>query len=604
MKRRYYGYLYVIAYLVLLRVILNITVHIGVFNIGILFDVVLMMFWVGAIAYFMRKIVYQKIWYIFVVVVSSIFTIGDSLYYDYFGIISSRASFAGLKFLTEGQTLEYDISIPLVAYLITPILIGVIYLIITNKKKDVFVLKDLGILSSVFVLQVGLFLYWGSHEFDTRMEYYRSDAYLFESMHDRTDFSEKYGYFNYHILDLTRIREKLDEEEAKLEIDDFFMNQPTHEQNVMSDTYEGYNIITILGETLETRFIDEEMTPNLYMMRENGYSFENYYTPVFQQGATCNSEFMSLTGLQAITTNDWSNNVCDAYSENTFPYSLPAQLQGIGYDTYYFHSGYEWFYNRQTMVPNYGFETVKFQEDIYELGHDDFEERYDRDMLYFFDEFVTYENPFYINLLTYSGHGAYNQTDFDKYKDIVDAVHPVDNYDYEIINYMEKLVETDMMIGDIMDKLEAEGELDNTLFVIFPDHHPYMMDSDIYADYINILEGDPEVHRQDLIIYATDMTGERLSVPGATVDITPTLLNMVYSDGNFDYFMGTDLFSTNENYVIFADLTITNGSTYLDMKKEYTGLPVDSVLFEIALEQEIVAIEIQKRILQTNYFSD
>ena len=44
---------------------------------------------------------------------------------------------------------------------------------------------------------------------------------------------------------------------------------------------------------------------------ENGYSFDNYYTPVFQQGATCNSEYMSLTGLQAITTNDWSNNVCE-----------------------------------------------------------------------------------------------------------------------------------------------------------------------------------------------------------------------------------------------------------------------------------------------------
>ena len=222
MKRSYYGYGYVIAYLILLRVILNITVNISVFNFGILFDVVLMMFWVGALAYLMKKHLSQKIYYIFVVIVSSIFTIGDSLYYDYFGIISSRASFAGLKFLTEGQTLEYDISIPLVAYLITPILIGVIYLIITNKKKDVFVLKDFVILSSFFVVQVGIFIYWGSHEFDTRMEYYRSDAYLFESMHDRIDFSEKYGYFNYHLLDLTRVRESLDVEEAKEEIDVYF----------------------------------------------------------------------------------------------------------------------------------------------------------------------------------------------------------------------------------------------------------------------------------------------------------------------------------------------------------------------------------------------
>lgn len=604
MKRSYYGYLYVIAYLMLLRVVLNITVGISVFNIGILFDVVLMMFWVGAIAFLIKKLVYQKVFYVFVIVFSSIFTIGDSVYYDYFGIISSKASFAGLKFLSEGQTLEYDISIPLVAYLITPILIGFIYLIISNKKKDVFVFRDLGILSGVFVVQVGLFLYWGSHEFDTRMEYYRSDAYLFESMHNRNDFSEKYGYFNYHILDVVRFKEKPDIEEYKLEVDDFFNKLEPHTTNVMSDSYQGYNVITILGETLETRFIDKEMTPNLYMMRENGYSFDNYYTPVFQQGATCNSEYMSLTGLQAITTNDWSNNVCDAYSENIFPYSLPNQLADIGYNTYYFHSGYEWFYNREVMIPQYGFETVKFQEDIYELGYDDFEERYDRDMLTFFDEFVAYDEPFHINLLTYSGHGAYNQTDFDKYIDIVDNVHPVDNYDYEIINFMEKLVELDMMIGDIMTKLEVEGQLDNTLFVIYPDHHPYMMDTEIYTEYVNLDIEDPEIHRQNLIIYATNMTGEVISTPGATVDITPTILNMVNSNGQFDYFMGTDLFSTTDNYVIFSDLTITNGSTYLDMKEQYTGLPVNSHIFEIALEAKIEAIEIQKKILQSNYFKE
>jgi len=343
-NKRYTNYAYVIGYLILLRVVLAITVGINFFSLGIIFDLFLVMFWVGAIAIFMKKLLTQKIFYIIVVLISTVFAVGDSIYYDYFETISAKKSFAGLKWLQEGTTLEYDISIPLVAYLVTPILIGVIYLIITNKKKDIFVLKDFAILSSVFVVQVVLFIIWGSYSFDTPLEYYRSDAYLFESMYDRVLYSEKYGYYNYHVLDFTKIRRGHDIDETKSEIDEFFLNQEEHQTNDMSDIYSGYNVITIIGETLETRFIDPVLTPNLFKMMDEGMSFDNFYTPVFQQGATCNSEFMSLSGLGAITTNDWSNNICDSYGNNTYTYSLPSQLKEQGYDTYYFHSGHEWFY--------------------------------------------------------------------------------------------------------------------------------------------------------------------------------------------------------------------------------------------------------------------
>ena len=133
-NKRYTNYAYVIGYLILLRVVLAITVGINFFSLGIIFDLFLVMFWVGAIAIFMKKLLTQKIFYIIVVLISTVFAVGDSIYYDYFETISAKKSFAGLKWLQEGTTLEYDISIPLVAYLVTPILIGVIYLIITNKK--------------------------------------------------------------------------------------------------------------------------------------------------------------------------------------------------------------------------------------------------------------------------------------------------------------------------------------------------------------------------------------------------------------------------------------------------------------------------------------
>jgi phosphoglycerol transferase MdoB-like AlkP superfamily enzyme len=183
---------------------------------------------------------------------------------------------------------------------------------------------------------------------------------------------------------------------------------------------------------------------------------------------------MSLTGLGAITTNDWSSNICDSNPDANFTYSLPNQLEDIGYDTYYFHSGYEWFYNRKTFVPNYGFNTVKFQEDLISNGYPDFYDRFDTEMIYFLDEYVDYTEPFHLNLLTYSMHGAYDQVEFNKYSDRVEAAHPGNEFDSEIVNYMEKLVEFDELLGLIMDRLEENGQLDNTLFVVYPDHYPYI----------------------------------------------------------------------------------------------------------------------------------
>jgi len=233
-----------------------------------------------------------------------------------------------------------------------------------------------------------------------------------------------------------------------------------------------------------------------------------------------------------------------------------------------------------------------------------FVDRYDTDMLHFFDEFVDYNNPVFINLLTYSGHGAYNQEDFDVHLDQVNAAYPNNDFDYEIINYMEKLVELDDMIGLIMDELEAVGELDETLFVIYPDHFPYMLDRDLYEEFTGIMIDDKELKRQTLILYAEGMTPEVVSTPGSTVDIAPTILNMVHSDGEFTYFIGQDLFGATENFVLFSDLTLTDGKSFLSIDETVVGEPIDMATFEIILERKIAALEIQKKILNSDYFKE
>ena len=199
-------------------------------------------------------------------------------------------------------------------------------------------------------------------------------------------------------------------------------------------------------------------------------------------------------------------------------------------------------------------------------------------------------------------HGAYDQVEFNKYDDRVAAAYPNQTFDSEIENYMKKLVEFDNMLGLIMDRLEENGQLDNTLFAIFPDHYPYMMDYQTYEDHIGVKDDFHEVMRQELIIYATNMTGEVIHTAGSTVDITPTLLNLLNSNSEFGYFSGNDLLGVDENYILFADLTITDGENILYLNESYDGDPAKFALLEAALEDRINALEIQKKLLTCNYF--
>ena len=90
----------------------------------------------------------------------------------------------------------------------------------------------------------------------------------------------------------------------------------------------------------------------------NSMYFENYYVSEFQEGATCNTEFMSHSSLYPVVTSSWSGNMCQ--NENTtndiFKFSMPAQLKANGYDCFYFHLGYRGFYNRGNFIPNFGFD--------------------------------------------------------------------------------------------------------------------------------------------------------------------------------------------------------------------------------------------------------
>ena len=62
------------------------------------------------------------------------------------------------------------------------------------------------------------------------------------------------------------------------------------------------------------------------------------------------------------------------------------------------------------------------------------------------------------------------------------------------------------------------------------------------------------------------------------------------------------LFSLEDNYILFSDLTISDGSNFLFINKKLFGDESEFSDLETALEKEISAFEIQKKLLEIDYF--
>ena len=144
--------------------------------------------------------------------------------------------------------------------------------------------------------------------------------------------------------------------------------------------------------------------------------------------------------------------------------------------------------------------------------------------------------------------------------------------------YLAKAIEFDQSLEYLIDSLEKDGKLDDTVIVIFGDHHPYNLDFDYLA------ERSPVDRYEDLnedlmpfIIYNSTVEPQVISKTASTFDIVPTLANLF--DLNYDprYYIGKDLFSDEETIALFPTGSwVTDKAIYFASKNDYK-LKDDSV---------------------------
>lgn len=371
------------------------------------------------------------------------------------------------------------------------------------------------------------------------------------------------------------------------ELDQYYAERETQVggENEMTGVYAGKNFIMVMLESMDTWLLTPQYTPNLYRLQQEGIQLENHYTPLFLSAGTFSTEFISQTGLLPSVTGLSSS----VYSTNSFPLSLAHQFEKAGYTANSFHSASPAIYSRGSVHENLGFEAY---HNSTALGMDDY--MLDSQLLNGFDSIAPQGEPYFSYVITYSGHGPYT----DEMSNISDphleaaqqavaqsgvtgSAANMKEYTLAVAHAME----TDQFVGGLLQKLEEQGNLEDTVLLFYADHYgKYMTDKEFLAQVKGVSSDSPDLYRTPCFFYCQGGPSLRVGKYVSAVDLPPTIVNLFGLDTPVQYYMGEDVFSSGDGVVDFPNGAWYDGVTY--------SVPGDG---DATPEEEAVSAAVKRR---------
>ncbi len=430
----------------------------------------------------------------------------------------------------------------------------------------------------------------------------------------------RFGIYIYQSNDLiTSLQPKLNSmfgyDKAKKNFNDYFATRETPKTNEYTGIFKNKNILVIHAESMQNNVIGlefngEEVSPTLNKLASEGMYFSNYFSQV-SVGTSSDTELTFSTSLMPTK----SGTAFVSYSNRTYN-SIPKLLNEQGYYTFSMHANNADFWNRRTMHNSLGYQRFYSKKDYkvtpettIGLGLSDKE---------FFKQSIPklvkineeYDN-WYGLMIMLTNHTPFSDT--EKYGEFaVDMKETNTNEDgttEEIVksymegtklgNYFKSVHYADSALGQLLEDLDTNGLLDNTVVVLYGDHDARLprKDYDLLYNYDketnSILDkDDPNYKEYDsyqyelgrkvpFIIWTKDMAGTKYNMEVTEVmgmyDAMPTLGNMFgfYNE----YQLGHDIFNViGSNIVCFPNGNwVTNKAYYNSQKVEYLSLNGEAI---------------------------
>lgn len=410
---------------------------------------------------------------------------------------------------------------------------------------------------------------------DLRLDFQRF-VFGFEEQEDEIEFKreveeveEEKNSEQYNIIeiDFDRLIDEENDEQIK-QIHEYMRISEPSNKNKYTGMFKDKNLIVIVGESFSSLAIRKDLTPNLNRLYEEGFQFENFYTPIFPV-STADGEYITDTSLLP-KEGVWS------FKEiigNYMPYSYANVFEGQGYSSNSYHNHTATYYKRDKYLETMGYNS-------YLAVGNGLEDRMVTDVFPNSDyKMVDVTIGDYINndkflayYMTVSGHLSYDYKENEMVRENWDKVKSLP-YSDRAKGYLATNIELDKAVGRILEALEQTGKLEDTVIVISGDHYPY----GLTIEEINELskykrDSVFEKFRMPLLIWSGSMKEPiKVSKLGSSLDILPTVLNLFGVEFDSRLLMGRDLLSDSEPLVILADRSfITNKGKYNAMTGRFT----------------------------------
>lgn len=451
----------------------------------------------------------------------------------------------------------------------------------------------------------------------------------------------RFGVYLYQINDMVKSIEPqmatlFGKDKAYKEIDEYYEERGNQDKtNRYTDIFKGKNVIAVHAESMQQVLIGmkingKEVTPNLNKLTKTGLYFDNFYSQV-SFGTSSDTEFTLATSLLPVS----SGTVFINYSDREYV-SMYQLLQDKGYYTFSMHANTGDFWNRNIMHQKLGYNDFydkSYYEIDEEIGFGLSDESFIKQSVEYIKQINEEHDKFYGTLITLSNHTPFEYNEL--FGDELDVTLTVNGKTYPYMegtklgDYLISAHYADKQLGLLVEELEKEGILDDTVIVIYGDHDARISTSqwNRFYNYDPETDGvldseDPDYQELDyywqeinrrvpLIIWSNDQEfqdnySDTISTAMGMYDLAPTLSNMlgVYNK----YALGSDIMNKKDNTVAFPNGNfVTNYVYYNDNKEEYKllkNVPLSEDYINKNKEYTQKIIDVSNDIIVYDYFSN
>lgn len=378
------------------------------------------------------------------------------------------------------------------------------------------------------------------------------------------------GLLGFHGLDIYKTldekvfnKKEVTAEQAAI-VKEWF-EQKQHQKAPFYGTANGKNVIVVQLEAFNNFFINKDIngqaiTPHINEILGESMYYRNFYHQT-AQGRTADAEFLANESLHPMS----AGAAYVKYANRTYD-SLAAILRENGYETAAFHAYDKTFWNRYAIYQNTGFDHFFGDKDFREaeiagwtLGDRPFFQQS-------IDKMLEFDKPFYSFLVALSSHHPY---------DIQDQFKTLDLTGYEGIfaNYIHSVHYVDQAVGEMVERLKAEGLWDDSIFILYGDHDYGVKEEESMAKVAGSLS-DPltveQLYNQiPLIIHLPNDEGQGVYANTAgQIDIAPTILHLLGLVPDELYMMGSNVTDGENNLVAFRYGSYTDGTVYFKASQD------------------------------------